>query len=198
MKSLIYIISLAAFLSCTTNENSVQTAEVLLSGDYLLNIEHSSVEQASFFGGEIIKRANWPFIPDIIICDEMRISRTRIEQALKFWENLGYKFGEIITMNCPANEQFLGSIYIMPPQHGYDFAMLSNTHTAYALFQGGTKKIVGAWIEMPSPNINRERILEHEIGHTLGFQHTVEKYHMMNKDDRFGGDGSAGLNIALH
>lgn len=198
MKLLIYTIFLAIFLSCTSEENNQKTAVAILSRDFELSIEHSSIEAISFFEHKIIKKANWGYSPPLIICDDVRISRSRIDKVLNFWENLGYIFGEITYSICPFDEQYLGAIYIMGPQSGFDFNMLSNTHTAYATFQDGSKRIVGAWIEIPDNIVVMERVLEHEVGHALGFQHSTQKYHMMHKDQRFGGFASSGLNSNLY
>jgi hypothetical protein len=165
---------------------------------YKVFVENNYTEEVSFFNGIIEKKASWTDPPNIIICNGTKISKTRIKNAISFWERLGYSFGEIFEFSCPFDAQYRGAIYIMEPTNNFNFLLLANTHTAYTEYSDKRKEIVGAWIEIPSVNITRPRILEHEIGHALGFQHTIERYHIMNKEFSKGGNRTTGLNSSLH
>jgi hypothetical protein len=165
---------------------------------YKIFVENNYADEVSFFNRLIEKKANWKEPPNIIICDGTKISKTRIKNAIAFWERLGYSFGEIFEFSCPYDTQYHGAIYIMEPSSGFSFTLLANTHTAYAEFPDKRKEIIGSWIEIPNNNITRARILEHEIGHAIGFQHTIERYHIMNKEFEKGGNRTSGLNSNLH
>jgi len=197
MKTFITILISILFLSCSTGKDSEQTAENTDNQDYELLIENSTIDVGALFERKVIKKADWAFVPDVIVCKGVMISQARIDNAIKLWEDLGHEFSEIIQIECVDDEQLLGAIYIMPPQSGYDFNKLSNTHTAYATFADGNKKIIGSWIEIPNRVIQMERVLEHEIGHSLGYQHTSVRFHLMNKDQQKGGFITNGLNAAI-
>jgi len=193
MRSLFYI--LFFIFACDQQQthataNKDETYKIFVESDHITNV--------SFFNRIIQKKANWKSPPNIIICDGTKINKTRIKNAISFWERLGYSFGEIFEFSCPFDTQYRGAIYIMEPSSGFNFLLLANTHTAYAEFPDKRKEIIGSWIEIPNNNITRPRILEHEIGHALGFQHTVEQYHIMNKEFTKGGTVTSGLNSNLH
>ena len=193
MRSLFYI--LFFIFACEqqashTTVNKDETYKVFVESGYITNV--------SFFNRTIEKKANWKDPPNIIICDGTKISKTRIKNAIAFWERLGYSFGEIFEFPCPYDIQYHGAVYIMEPSNKFNFILLANTHTAYAEFPDERKEIIGSWIEIPNNNITRSRILEHEIGHSLGFQHTIERYHIMNKEFSKGGTMTTGLNSSLH
>jgi len=193
MRSLFYI--LFFIFACDQQPAYTTTSN---GGEYKVFVESDYITNVSFFNRTIEKKANWKEPPNIIICDGTKISKTRIKNAIAFWERLGYSFGEIFEFSCPYDTQYHGAIYIMEPSSGFNFTLLANTHTAYAEFPDKRKEIIGSWIEIPNNNITRPRILEHEIGHALGFQHTIERYHIMNKEFAKGGTRTAGLNSSLH
>ena len=54
-------------------------------------------------------------------------------------------------------------------------------------------KIVMAKIFILPKNGRKERVLEHEIGHALGWSHYSQKTHIMHPDWQYGGYDSKGL-----
>jgi len=177
-------------ITTDTIKSKNETQRIFVESDYLENV--------SLFSRKIEKKADWKEPPNIIICRDSNISETRVKIAISFWERLGYSFGEIFKFSCPFDTQYQGAIYIMEPRSGYNFTLLANTHTVYAEFQDKSKEIIGAWIEIPSKNSTKKLVLEHEIGHALGFQHTSELGHIMNKELLKGGTKTTGLNSSLH
>jgi hypothetical protein len=192
MRSLFYIMLFV--LSCVVPTERSPTS----NENYKVVVENHYVDKVSFFNNAIEKRADWKEPPNIIICRNTKISKQRIKSVLNFWERLGYSFGEIFEFSCIFDIQYHGAIYIMEPNVGFDFNLVANTHTSYAVFQDKRKEIIGAWIEIPNTSITTARVLEHEFGHALGFQHTTERNHIMNKELNKGGISTTGLNSRLH
>jgi hypothetical protein len=193
MRSIFYI--LFFIFACNTTESQAVAND---DENYKIFVESSYIVNVSFFNRDIEKKANWSSPPNIIICDGVKISKPRIKNAISFWERLGYSFGDVFEFPCPFDTQYHGAIYIMEPSSGFNFVLLANTHTAYAEFVDKRREIIGAWIEIPNNNIIKQRVLEHEIGHALGFQHTSETNHIMNKEFAKGGTGTSGLSSNLH
>lgn len=194
MRSLFYI--LLFIFACNTtesqavNNNMNRTYKVFVESKYIVNI--------SFFNKLIEKKANWKEPPNIIVCKGTVISKIRIKKAISFWERLGYSFGEVFYFSCPYDTQYHGAIYIMEPKTGFDFSQLANTHTAYAEFNDKSREIIGSWIEIPNSEIEKDNVLEHELGHARGFQHTSQSNHIMNKEFSNLGTITTGLNFNLH
>jgi len=136
----------------------------------------------------------WIFKPVIRVCNDLRISKSRVEKALGYWKRLGYSFEEVIyddgTTACIGKPIF-GEIVLMGPDQQFDFNKLAMTRTTF-IHDG--KEIAYAKILMPDKIATKERVLEHEIGHALGWKHTRRSYHLMNEIWERGGHDSTGLN----
>jgi hypothetical protein len=190
MRSLFYILFFIFAYNISPTFASAESNKIFVENNY--------IDKVSFFNNIIEKKANWKNPPNIIICNGANISKTRIKNAILFWERLGYSFGEVLEFSCPYDAQYRGAIYIMEPINNFNFALMANTHTVYEEFLDKRKEIIGAWIEIPNKNITKPRVLEHELGHAIGFQHTIERYHIMNKEFVKGGNRTSGLNSNLH
>lgn len=141
------------------------------------------------------RKGKWSTPPDIIICKELMFNRERVFESVKFWESLGHVFGEIYDIRCDFLEMKAGAIFLVNPGAGYDFKHLSNTITTYAVFKDGHREIVAAQINMTFNAKSTKRILEHEIGHALGYQHISRRGHIMHPRIEMGGNGSDGLRV---
>ena len=135
--------------------------------------------------------AAWEANPTVRVCSNAPISRNRVEESLQFWRDLGYEFGSIIygdhTDWC-YGDSYLGSIVIMPNQTPFNSKILAQTkRIAY------NKLIVGAKIEIRSDSYERPLLLEHELGHALGWPHHNVRGHIMHKTLPLSGPNSFGL-----
>ena len=135
----------------------------------------------------------WAFKPIIKVCKIASIPDSRVKRAISYWDRLGYEFEEIIfddeSMSCAMGPRF-GEIIITVPNQAFDFSKLAITRTSR---NSETNFIIHSVIHMPPVNQDRERILEHEIGHSLGWDHTFRTQHIMNENWLKGGHDSSGL-----
>jgi len=147
----------------------------------LIHFEHAGNRQIRLHGV-------WTMAPDIVICDGIT-TEFRVRQAVRFWERLGYTFGSISSdsdpFNCRRNE--IGKIKIMLPD--------SNTKMENNLAITNTERLVAtnenirATIIIHSFATTKPLVLEHEIGHALGWQHSTMYGHLMNPEvERLGHD----------
>jgi predicted Zn-dependent protease len=83
-----------------------------------------------------------------------------------------------------------GEIIITLPESGFSDKHLASTRI-YTHKETG--HIVKAKIQMLPKNAKKERVLEHEIGHALGWYHYPQRYHMMHPNWRLGGYERRGL-----
>ena len=135
----------------------------------------------------------WPFAPTVKVCRIASVSESRVRKAISYWTRLGYEFDEIIfddeSMSCATGPMF-GEIIITLPGQDFDFSKLAITRTARNIETGF---IIHSKIQLPPVNESKERVLEHEIGHALGWGHTFRMQHLMNEDWRRGGHDSTGM-----
>ena len=145
--------------------------------------------------GKPHQKSSWSIEPNIRICSDTKVTVFRVSQAVRYWERLGYKFGSIFTDNSSfcMNARF-GEILITLPESGFGGHHMAST-TTYTRVDSDA--IVKAKISILPKYARKERVLEHEIGHALGWAHHSQKYHMMHPNWFLGGDESRGLKKQL-
>jgi hypothetical protein len=111
------------------------------------------------------------------------------------WQRLGYElegpFMNSEIPECTGESEFSwGNIVI--ELRGQDFPedKLAVTRT-YRRVEDDT--IAGAVIQIQNFASEKERTIEHELGHALGWQHFNRKNHMMNAIHQLGGWDTYGL-----
>ena len=161
-------------------------------GVILLSSVSLMVAAISIPQGKLEQVASWGALPTVRICSNAPISKHRIEEALGFWRALGYEFGTIVyndeTDWCYGDTYF-GSIVIMPNQTPFSGPTLAQTkRIAY------NELVVGARIEIRADSYDRPLLLEHELGHALGWPHYNVEGHIMHKALNKCGKETKGLN----
>ena len=141
--------------------------------------------------GKPQRSAEWEKPPTVRVCTNSGVSLNRTNRAVKYWERLGYEFGEI------SGDPFS---MCMTPKHGEILITLpdstfSNAHMASTRLYTHTMsgKIVRAKIYILPTNARKNRVLEHELGHALGWYHYKQRYHMMHPNWWRGGYDSYGI-----
>ena len=136
----------------------------------------------------------WKITPIVKVCKVLPIPNSRVERALDYWRRLGYTFEEVIyddeSMSC-AGRPLFGEIVITIPGQKFNYDNIALTRRSA---NKEMNMILYAEVHMQAKYITKERVLEHEIGHALGWDHTARRYHMMHRTWDFGGHDSIGLN----
>ena len=145
----------------------------------------------AFVIGKPVKKADWETTPKVRVCASTELAMSRVDSAINYWEKLGYKFTysyKDFAIDCMHPRY--GEIIITLPENNFSSQHMAATRIYTSI---STEKIVMAKIFILPKNGRKERVLEHEIGHALGWNHYNEKYHMMNSDWGDGGFNSKGL-----
>jgi len=141
--------------------------------------------------GKPKQTTHWELIPTVRVCTDSGVSVSRTTRALSYWERHGYEFGTVrgdpYSM-CMTPKH--GEILITIPDNTFDVKHMASTRL---YTDTKTGKIVRAKIQILPHNARRERVLEHEIGHALGWAHYKQRYHIMHPDWRYGGYDSYGI-----
>ena len=147
-------------------------------------------------GRQAIQEGKWIEKPYVFICHDGPVSETRVRRATQYWERLGYSFGPISTLNrgnekCMTGDAVGGSITIDIPSQTFQFGThLGQTRTWRWT---ATNEIFKARIEIIPAWGDSERILEHEIGHALGWMDMNSPGHIMHGVWSSGGHNSRGM-----
>lgn len=193
-----FLIAMLLLLSCQTSVHADSTHPV----GGLYQVEELNAVPANF--RDRISRRSTPFIqsywqepPDVRLCEGSGVSEVRLRSALRFWERLGYEFGEIIIDNGNTSACFRGGyngeivILLFNSSEVGDFSdKLAITQTYYHTTH---RFIIKSKIYINRYGAQKERVLEHEIGHALGWSHFNRRYHLMHENHDVGGHDTTGL-----
>ena len=141
-------------------------------------------------------KPTWDMKPDIIVCSDSRVSNLRIDRATEFWKALNHDFGTVTrvsrdNMACVTGEPDYGTIMIDIPSQNFDFS--SHLGTTKTWWRTDTGEIFKAKIEIKIGWENKPRVLEHELGHALGYKDNNTTGHLMNHEWARGGYKKKGL-----
>ena len=145
----------------------------------------------AFVVGKPTRKAVWETAPKVRVCASTELIMFRVEDAVKYWERLGYEFEysyKDYIIDCMQPRY--GEIIVTLPTGDFSAHHMASTRIYTS---NRTGKIVMAKIFILPKNGRKERVLEHEIGHALGWNHYNQKMHIMHPNWREGGHNSKGL-----
>ena len=164
-------------------------AEPASAGNYVSNyVRIPAVHNAPPKVGE------WLTTPTVIVCEYAPVSKVQINSATAFWEQLGYRFYTTQYKYDPLNKCLSDNpigyivIHLVSSNIKMDDTSLAQTHF---YVDSDTTEIGWAIIYMRDDI--RKTVLEHEIGHALGFLHYNMINHLMNEKWTMGGWDKKGL-----
>ena len=170
---------------------------IISSGD--LDILPADFKKRSLFRSKQTISSYWAEKPDIRLCTNSGVTDQRLEKAVKFWERLGYEFGRIYidkdSISC-FNGGKNNEIVIMLVNSSVE--MGDNLAVTKTYYISATYEIVKSQIYIHKFAASKERVLEHEIGHALGWVHFNQKYHLMHSHYNSGGHTTSGLKISVY
>ena len=152
--------------------------------------------EASITLGPPVRKGTWIVEPTIIICANAPVREDRVKRAVDFWKNLGYNLGEIVVaepndFSCVREIILIGEIII--DLVGQDFLVTDHLAITRTWIHKETNEILKAKIEIMSGWGNSERIMEHELGHALGWRDYNRLGHIMHEQWDIGGHNTKGL-----
>jgi hypothetical protein len=140
------------------------------------------------------KVGTWFKTPTVIVCEHAPITKAQINSATSFWEKLGYRFYTTQYKYDPLNKCLSDApegyivIHLISSNIKMDDTSLAQTHF---FVDNDTGEIDWAVIYMRDDI--RKTVLEHELGHALGFLHYNRINHLMNEKWTMGGWDKDGL-----
>jgi hypothetical protein len=140
------------------------------------------------------KVGTWFRTPTVIVCEYAPVTETQINSAVAFWKRLGYNFFSTQYKYDPLNKCLsdspVGYIIIHLVSSDVKLEAKSLAQTSFFV-DNNTSEIEWAVIYMRDDV--RATVLEHELGHALGFLHYNKINHLMNEKWTMGGWDKDGL-----
>jgi len=159
---------------------------------YPLHFYYTANPYDIFALGKPKQTGTWKFPPLVKVCKEFTISETRVQIAIAYWRNNGYVFHDVL-YNYDSPECFgvdYGSgIIITGGNQQLPEDLLAVTRTSVNTM---TSHIIKAKIFIRQKHVNRPRVLEHELGHALGWKHYPQYMHIMHPEWEGGGYDNRG------
>lgn len=154
----------------------------------------SNFERIPLVENRPVQVATWNLTPTVIVCQYAPVSQRQITKAVAFWKNLGHRFYSTQYKHDPMNkclmDEPVGYIVIHLVTGGIKLEDAALAQTRFYI-DNLTNNIIYAKIYMRSDV--RETVLEHELGHALGFLHFNKINHLMNEKWAMGGWDKDGL-----
>ena len=130
--------------------------------------------------------ATWDSDPVVIICPDSHVTSYRVALAMEWWGIRGHDFAyyHFDKDNSICSKGFFttGVIFIRGEGELLPDTYAMTTRLAIA------GKMKAASITLPNENKFMPRLLEHELGHALGFTHVEKPGHMMHPIHEYGGE----------
>ena len=143
---------------------------------------------------EVFVLGKWQEVPKVVVCEDSPIAASDIKKGMNWWENRGHQF-DIVDLSEDFRAQLIchdvygsyprGYIVItkMIPEADLDDLDMAITFVTPNSSNGSVRF---AKIFFKDDG-QEERIIEHELGHALGFMHLRERGHMMHPILLYGG-----------
>ena len=143
-----------------------------------------STEPVGFFETKLT--SYWPEPPTIKICPDAGVSVERVRYAVRFWERIGYSFGPIIqaprVTGYPC-QAYMGEIVFRSPTQ-QELSDAIATHrlgvTKTSFDRTSQQTIMSEIYFQTQVASHRQKIVEHELGHALGWKHHSRSSHIMH------------------
>jgi hypothetical protein len=143
------------------------------------------------------KIANWSYTPTVIVCSNAPVEEEQIAKAIDFWKKRGFEFFEYRykrgdPLKKCATETPYGYIVIqlVTQEVLQDLRPTILAETHFFVTEGSN---LIEWAKVYLVVKPPETVLEHELGHALGFMHLDRPGHLMHSKQTRGGWGDAGL-----
>ena len=166
---------------------------------FMVSTAHSSQYKSNFdkipaINDQPIRVAKWKRTPTVIVCDSAPIEKSQVAKAIKIWKDLGHYFFTTQYKRDPLNK------CLQPNPMGYILiqlvdqkVLLGEESLAVTHFYVNNDTNEVDWAIIYLKNDIRDTVLEHELGHALGFLHFDKINHLMNSKWTQGGWDTDGL-----
>ena len=165
-----------------SHHSVADSSDSLWDSDDLNQLEPDYVEVIQF-KRRPYATAYWEEFPPIRICSDSGVSESRARSAVHMWKRLGYNLGNIYWDDgspvCRTGG-VSGEIIIMLVTT--ETPIENNLAVTRTFYNRDNRIIRRSQIFVLGGYANKPRLLEHELGHALGWAHFNRDLHVMNSN----------------
>ena len=142
------------------------------------------------------KPYRWLTDPPVVVCKDSMVTEKQIRDAMAYWTERGHYFGKLLFHKNPdsvcSKDIPAGYIVVRPATSSVLYEMERDTlaETRFNTKSGGGHFLYAKIFMVYPP---KERVLEHEFGHALGYQHYNIRGHLMHVRNPSSGWDDQGL-----
>jgi len=127
----------------------------------------------------------WNTTPSIIVCSDSPYTKETVVKAVNIWKREGVKIGDVLLENEQNKCNFISGKKNFIQIAGYHGNFNQKEYYAFTwdwpIYSGSTQKR-SSKIEFATDTSRYNlKLLVHELGHTLGYDHYDHKYDIMNR-----------------
>lgn len=132
---------------------------------------------------EHLRQYEWnTFVPNVVICNGANIDPQLVERVNDVWRDRGEEVGKVLVKEC-RSRPLAGEIGIyvsddMPAGNVHGLTIRNVYKNPDGTF---TRDINHSRVYIRPENVDSFILLEHEIGHALGFDDTLDRSSVMSK-----------------
>ena len=164
---------------------------ILLGSDPVVH----GLEKIHLNNSDPLQIGSWEKTPTVLICYPAPATKEQTVKAVKWWEHRGHRFFRTMDRSDPLGKckEYAPYGFITIHLAPRDMFEIDDTTLAETHFYVDDDTGEISWAKIYLRLTPNPRVLEHELGHALGFMHTEAPGHLMNKKIISGGWGDKGL-----
>ena len=132
---------------------------------------------------EHLRTASWSNkVPDVVLCNDADIESSLLKKAMDAWRERGEEVGKIVKKSCGSRPGY-GEIGIyISSKMVYDDSAGETIRNVFNNSDGSPgNRIHHARVYIKPQYVDSYILLEHELGHALGFDDTGDSSSIMSK-----------------